>query len=53
MPNVVRGVNVALMPILVIIFGIIIFLRRRERMAAAPITSTSGTTEASTEEITR
>jgi ABC-type uncharacterized transport system involved in gliding motility auxiliary subunit len=50
MPNVVRGVNVALMPILVIIFGIIIFLRRREHMAAAPITSTSATPEASPEE---
>jgi gliding-associated putative ABC transporter substrate-binding component GldG len=50
MPNVVRGVNVALMPILVIIFGIIIFLRRREHVTAAPVSSAPATPETSTEE---
>jgi ABC-type uncharacterized transport system involved in gliding motility auxiliary subunit len=50
MPNVVRSVNVILMPILVIIIGIIIFLRRREHVAAAPITLSQTTPETSTEE---
>ena len=36
MPTIVRAVNVVLMPILVIIIGILIFVRRREHVAAQP-----------------
>ena len=50
MPNVVRSVNVILMPILVIVIGIIIFLRRREHVAAAPITLSQKPHETSNEE---
>jgi gliding-associated putative ABC transporter substrate-binding component GldG len=50
MPNVVRSVNIILMPILVIVIGIVIFLRRREHVAAASIILSQATSETSTEE---
>jgi gliding-associated putative ABC transporter substrate-binding component GldG len=39
MPNIVRFINIITMPLLVIIAGIVIFLRRRETIAAVPATS--------------
>ena len=50
MPNIVRAVNIGLVPILVIIVGILIFLRRREHVAAAPVSSAPATPQTSTEE---
>ena len=50
MPNAVRGINVVLMPILVIIIGIVIFLRRREHIAAAPVSSAPANPEPTPEE---
>lgn len=44
-PNIVRVVNIVTMPLLVIIAGIVIFLRRRKTMAAAQPTSSAGKTE--------
>jgi ABC-2 type transport system permease protein len=42
MPNIVRGINIITMPLLVIIAGIVIFLRRRENAAAVPSSIVSG-----------
>ena len=39
MPNIVRFINIITMPLLVIIAGIVIFLRRRETIAAVPASS--------------
>jgi ABC-type uncharacterized transport system involved in gliding motility auxiliary subunit len=39
MPGIVRGINIVTMPLLVIIAGIVIFLRRRETVAAVPSSS--------------
>jgi gliding-associated putative ABC transporter substrate-binding component GldG len=49
-PNIVRGINIVTMPLLIIIAGIVIFLRRRRTMAAVPSTSSAGIPGDKTEE---
>jgi ABC-type uncharacterized transport system involved in gliding motility auxiliary subunit len=44
-PNIVRVVNIVTMPLLVILAGIVIFLRRRKTMAAYQPSSPAGKTE--------
>jgi ABC-2 type transport system permease protein len=41
-PNIVRIINIVTMPLLVIIAGIVIFLRRRRNVATAPTSSSAG-----------
>jgi ABC-2 type transport system permease protein len=49
-PSVVRIFNIIIMPLLVIMAGLVIFLRRRERISVNPSTSSAGTSGEKTEE---
>lgn len=45
-PGIIRFINIIAMPLLVILIGIIIFIRRREKIAVAPAASSSSTASA-------
>jgi ABC-2 type transport system permease protein len=45
-PGVIRIINIIAMPLLVILIGIVIFIRRREKIAVAPAASSSSTASA-------
>ena len=45
-PGVIRFINIIAMPLLVILIGIVIFIRRREKIAVAPAASSSPTASA-------
>ncbi|MBN1308071.1 MAG: GldG family protein [Chitinispirillaceae bacterium] len=49
-PNVIRLLNILLMPVVLIVIGIVIYLNRREAVAAAPSTSAAGSAPVNKEE---